>query len=139
MRRRRSVASSVGCGTSSSKVGRSGFFSFSHHITCEDVLRLIRLYFHLSSILVDCTFARVYCVLPLLSYDYTTDAFLRVFVGFLGFFICHIPELGFIGCGFCITAAAQPSATVVPCIRPCYSFFLLIHMPFLNGHGFFYS
>lgn len=38
------MASSVGCWTSSSKVGRSGF-SLSFIIkSCEDVLRLIRLY-----------------------------------------------------------------------------------------------
>ena len=81
------MASSVGCWTSSSKVGRSGFLSFSHHITCEDVLRLIRLYLHLSSVLLDCIFARVavfYRYFPTIIY---TDAFLRVFVGFLGFFI----------------------------------------------------
>ena len=81
------MASSVGCWTSSSKVGRSGFFSFSHHITCEDVFETHTLI--LSPLVGSCgLYIRPrFCILPLLSYDYTTDAFLRVFVGFLGFFI----------------------------------------------------
>ena len=54
------MASSVGCWTSSSKVGRSGFSLSLIIKLCEDVLRLIRLYIHLSSVLVDCTFARVF-------------------------------------------------------------------------------
>ena len=81
------MASAVGCWTSSSKVGRSGFSLSLIIKLCEDVLRLIRLYIHLSSVLVDCTFARVFVFYRSFHTIIHTDAFLRVFVGFLGFFI----------------------------------------------------
>ena len=80
------MASSVGCWTSSSKVGRSGFSLSLIIKLCEDVLGLIRLYIHLSSVLLDCIFARV----SVFYRSYTTiiyRCFSTRFWGFLGFFI----------------------------------------------------
>ena len=76
------MASSVGCWTSSSKVGRSGFFSFSHHITCEDVFETHTL---IPSPLVGSFGLYIrpcFRILPLLYYDYIPMlfyAFLWVF------------------------------------------------------------
>ena len=75
------MASSVGCWTSSSKVGRSGF-SLSFIIKlCEDVLRLIRLYIHLSAVLLDCIFARV----SVFYRSYTTITYRCISTRFCGF------------------------------------------------------
>ena len=75
------MASSVGCWISSSKVGRSGSLFFSYFVRRRSETHAL-IYFHLSSVLVDCTFARVMystalfhtIILPMLFY-----AFLWVF------------------------------------------------------------
>ena len=81
------MASSVGCWTSSSKVGRSGFSLSLIIKLCEDVQRLTRLYTFTSCRFLWTVHSPAFCILPLFSYDHIYRCISTRFRGFLGFFI----------------------------------------------------
>ena len=125
------MASSVGCWTSSSKVGRSGF-SLSFIIKlCEDVLRLIRLYINLSSVLLDCIFARV----SVFYRSYTTITYRCIstrFCGFSGFLhLVHQRP----GMRRSPDASRRFSSTLLSCVRTRAN--LQLHSPSSHCFSFF--